>query len=86
VVTVIAVTSWLPPPRTPTGSVELVAEGVGERGVPLVHEVNRRRHDESTDASVGDGLQPEERLPAARGEYDTPRRSWSIQASSAACW
>jgi len=25
---------------------ELVAEGVGERGVPLVHEVNRRRHDE----------------------------------------
>ena len=65
---------------------ELVAEGVGERGVPLIREAGRRRHDERADAGVGDGLQPEERLPAARGEHDTPRRSWAIQASSAACW
>jgi len=46
VVTVIAVTLWLPPPRTPTGSGELLTKGVGERGVPLIHQIDRRRDDE----------------------------------------
>ena len=38
--------------------------------MPLVHQVDRRRHDERTDARVGDRLEPEERLPAAGREHD----------------
>jgi len=52
---------------------ELVAEGVGES--VACHWFMRSIVGVTTrvpDASVGDGLQPEERLPAARGEYDTP--------------
>jgi len=51
---------------------ELVAKGVGEGSVPLVHEIDRRRHDERTNASIGDCLQAEERLPAARWEDHAP--------------
>jgi hypothetical protein len=51
---------------------ELLAERVGERGVPLVHQVDGRGNDECADAGVGDGLQSEERLPAAGREDDRP--------------
>ena len=37
----------------------------------LVHQVDGRRHDESTDTGVGDGLQAEEGLPAASRKDDT---------------
>jgi len=46
---------------------ELLTKGVGERGVPLIHQIDRRRDDERADAGVSDGLEAEERLPAARG-------------------
>jgi len=49
---------------------ELLTKGVGERGVPLIHQIDRRRDDERADAGVSDGLEAEERLPAARGEDD----------------
>ena len=49
---------------------QLVTEGVGEGGVPLVHQINRRRDYESPDTSIRDGLDAEKRLPAPSREYD----------------
>ena len=49
---------------------QLIAEGVGERRVPLVHQVDRRRDHERGDASVSDRLDTEERLPTPGREHD----------------
>src|SRR5699024_3921222 len=43
---------------------ELIAEGVGEGGVPLVHQIDRRRNHERPDTSIRDGLNAEKRLAA----------------------
>ena len=49
---------------------QLIAEGVGEGGVPLVHQVDRRRNHERGDTSIRDGLNPKKRLAAPGREHD----------------
>src|SRR5699024_8021325 len=49
---------------------QLVAEGVGEGGVPLVHQIDRRRDYERPDTSIRDRLNTEKRLPAPGRQHD----------------
>jgi len=51
---------------------ELITKGVGEGGVPLIHQVNRRDNNKRTDTGVSDSLDGEEDLTAASWEDDTP--------------
>ena len=48
--------------------VELITKGVGEGGVPLIHQVNRRDDNKRTDTGVSDSLDGEEDLTAASWE------------------